>query len=148
MTPYDQQVLFTALAFITVVSNDSGKLERSGVQKIMKFADLIGEFCAENVPVFYAGMTREFPGQSGKSDIDTTIEQYIGDLHEGRAPALPRHKEPLMQLYVRLQFRKIYRINALLFESADTHKMASCVLAQLKEETEFEEKCSHNADAL
>jgi hypothetical protein len=85
MTPYDQELLFTALAFVTVVS-DSGSLEKDGTKKVMGLAKLIGEFCAQNVPTFYAGTTTDFPGQSGQVEIDTAIEQYIKDLRDKRNP--------------------------------------------------------------
>jgi len=50
MTRHDQQILFTALAFLAVVQKDGEKATEGSAQKVMMLARLLGEFCAENVP--------------------------------------------------------------------------------------------------
>ena len=47
-----------------------------------------------------------------------------------------------MQMYVRLQFRKIHRINAALFSEISAPKLADHVLSQLDEEIEYQEGLS------
>jgi hypothetical protein len=69
-------------------------------------------------------------------NIDEAIEECIKQLRATDTAALPEDYETLMQLYLRLQFRKIHRINAILFEHCDANKMAERVLGQLREEVE------------
>ncbi len=52
MTKNDQQILFTALAFLAVVEKDGEKVNEGSAQKVMMLAKLLGDFCAENVPPF------------------------------------------------------------------------------------------------
>ena len=71
--------------------------------------------------------------------LDMVIERHIKELRENETTALPEDKDSLMQMYVRLQFCKINRINAVLFGGISANKLADHVLSQLDEEIEYQE---------
>ena len=142
MTRHDQQILFTALAFLAVVQKDGEKATEGSAQKVMMLARLLGEFCAENVPSSVLPISSINDDKDAAAKVDTVIEQHIKELRQNETTVRPEDKASLMQMYVRPQFRKIHRINAVLFSEISAPKLADHVLSQLDEEIEYQDGLS------
>jgi hypothetical protein len=142
MSRYDQKILFTALAFMAVVQKDGKKADENHAQKVMALAGLINNFCTENIPSFTLPISAVNDDKEAAAKLDMAIERYIKELRENETTVLPEEKDSLMQIYVRLQFRTIHRINAVLFSEISPSRLADHVLSQLDEEIQYQEGLS------
>jgi len=136
---YDQEKLFIALAFIAVILKDGENVQEGSATKIMMLARMLSDFCTANAPNSY--QSNNDP-QNFTSDVDTEIEQHIKNLRGKHETTLPEDFAALMRLYTRLQFRKIHRINAVLFDKITTARLADHVLSQLDGEIDYLESAS------
>jgi hypothetical protein len=140
MTREDRQILFTAVAYAVVFSATVHTLVKQEIEPeanttyrlslVPKIARQIEEFCKEDIPTSFSDEMKD-------AEIDAAIEKHIRELREIGSTILPQNFDSLMQIYVRLQFRKVHRINAALFDRVDAAQMAKFVLSQLDEEIEY-----------
>lgn len=142
MTKHDQQILFTALAFLAVVQKDGENATRNNAPKVMMLAKLLSEFCADNVLSSISHLLSINDDKDTAAKVDTVIERHIKELRQNETTVLPEDRTSLMHMYVRLQFRKIHRINATLFSEISIPKLVDFVLSQLDEEIEYLEGLS------
>lgn len=136
MTRYDQKVLFTALAFVTVLLQDGSNLSNSSANKINIFARLIGEFCAENIARSSDDVATAHVEDNNAPRIDAAIEMHIQELRDRHETVLPDDRETLIQFYDRLQQRKARRMQWQFYAKATKEKLADLVLHYFDEEIE------------
>jgi hypothetical protein len=140
MTRYDQRILFTALAFVAIISKDGEKLHGDSAQKIMQLSGLLGKFCVENVPPLFHQV--EFAEDPGAGELDARINRHVRELREKHETRLPEDKETLLQFYERLQVRKSRRMQSEFHAQATVEMLADRVLDYLDEEIEDAERLS------
>lgn len=140
MTRYDQKILFTALAFMAIVTKEGDKLEADSVQKIMQLAGLLGEFCIENVPPVVHRL--KFGGDSDAAELDLKIERHVAELRAREETHLPEDKDTLLKYYDRLQQRKSRRMQREFYAQVTAELLADKVLNYLDEEIEDAEALS------
>lgn len=139
MTRYDQQILFTALAFVAVVTKEGGDRTDSS-QSITQLARLLEDFCRENVPPLIRQI--EFTEENGTRELDERINRHIRELRQQHETRLPDDRETLLQFYDRLQARKSRRMQSLFYAQATAELLADKVLNYLDEEIEEAEALS------
>ncbi len=140
MTRYDQRIMFTALAFITVLLKDGEKLDEGSAQRIMKFANLLGDFCTEKVPPVV--QKQQLANDGDATELDFIINHHVRELRQKHETHLPEDRETLLKLYDRLQVRKFRRMQGEYFAQATAEQLADKVLNYLDEEIEDAERLS------
>jgi hypothetical protein len=135
LTRYDRQTIFTALAFVAVLLKDDGGIQSSEA-RIQKFANLLGQFCDDKIHSLIKLQEEAFDDKTVATNTDDLIDKHIQELHEYKSTDLPEDYDTLMQMYVRLQFRKIARQNEMLFAEITPQRLKQFVLSQVKAEVE------------
>ncbi len=145
MTREDRQILFTAVAYAVVFSATVHILGKQEIEPeantkyrlslVPKIAQQIEEFCKNDLPASFAD-------KAESTEFDAVIEKHIRELRETESTILPQDFDTLMKIYLHLQFRKIHRINAVLFEKVDAEKLSDHVLSQMDAEIEYLEGLS------
>ena len=132
----DYKILFTALAFLAVVLKDGDNLGKGSAAKIIKLADVLRSFCAENVPSAFSQdgfcLVEDFDAPR----IDAILARHTEELIRNHETRLPEDRESLLQLYDRLQLRKTRRMQWQFYAKATEEKLADLVLRLLDEEIE------------
>ncbi len=142
MTRHDQQILFTALAFVAVLLNENGQNKSKTAHKATSLAKLIESFCAVHVQAPFSDSTVSLVEESGAAEIDAAIDRHIQQLRQNEETHLPEDKETLLKFYDRLQQRKSRRMQRDFYEIATTDKLADLILHYFDEEMEDAERLS------
>ena len=134
MTRYDQQILFTALAFLAVLLKDDVANQPESTERVKQLAKLFDAFCTENVSSLFTQSIVN--GEVDLLSTDAAIEKHIKELREHEETSLPEDKETLVKFYDRLQQRKSRRMQRDFYASTTTDKLADLILRYLDEEIE------------
>lgn len=133
MTRVDRKILFTALAFVTVLTREKDAKSEEAAEKIRQLSGLIEAYCMENVVNVFAAAD-----DTGASIIDHAIERHLRELREAECTKLPEDKQMLIRFHDRLQHRKTRRCQRAFYASATETKLADLVLNLMDEELEDE----------
>jgi hypothetical protein len=136
MTKDEQMRLSLMLAFQTMIAQGESATSEATVQKIIGLAKLMDEFCDLHLTQSFPAATIKFADDKGAAQIDATINMHIEELRKREATQLPTERETLIQLYDRLQLRKIRRGLWMFYAQAPAERLADLVLEYMDEEIE------------
>lgn len=124
------------LAFQSMIA-DGKNLEGPDVEKrVVELARRMDEFCALNFSKAFPTDEFNFVEDRRAARIDTEITLYKEELRTKEQTQLPKEREDLIQLYDRLQQRKVRRMQWQFYATAKEEKIADLVLKLLDEELE------------
>jgi hypothetical protein len=130
MTRTDRKIIFTALAFLAVVTRGKGAIDERAAQRIQELAELVESYCNEHVIDVSLPVSEE----TGALVIDQIIERHAQELREKEETRLPEDRQMLIKLLDRLQVRKSRRAQREFFSAAGEQRLADLVLQLLDEE--------------
>jgi hypothetical protein len=132
MTRIDQQIFYTALAYIAVYLKDPQEAHQAEPAKTL--ARHIELYCRENIENVFPPVSIGFVNAPGMEEIDQAIDQHIAELRLTETTILPQDKSTLLKFYDRLQQRKARRSQAAFYEMANVEILANAVLKYIDEE--------------
>ncbi|MCP3385971.1 hypothetical protein NLM31_36845 [Bradyrhizobium sp. CCGUVB4N] len=136
MTRTDQDILFTALAFVAVLTNGQAIKPHEAPEKTRELARQINDFCALHVGSPTPDVLAD---EADAVIVDQLIERHVQELRANEATILPENRNTLIRLHDRLQIRNVRRINRVLYTELSDDKLADFVLSYLDEEIEAAE---------
>jgi hypothetical protein len=126
----DWKTIFTALSFVAIVANKKGAASAGLRDEVLRLADLIEEFCLENV-VNVSAMVSD----GGEALLmDEVIEKHLRELRDEGSTELPEDRQLLVKLHDRLQHRKARRMDREFYAFATEQRIADAVLGFLDDE--------------
>jgi hypothetical protein len=134
MTRIDQQIFYTALAYIAVYLKDPQEAHQAEPAKML--ARHIERYCRENIDNVFPPVSIGFVNEPGLAEIDQAIDKHIAELRHSETTILPQDKETLLKFYDRLQQRKSRRMQSAFYEMANVELLANAVLKYIDEEIE------------
>ena len=126
----NNQVLFTALAFIGVLLKSKKASSAPSAQEVDVLAELIKEFCITRI----AESKPDVSDESGVVALDEAVNRHIAELKQKEETRLPEDRGTLLKFYDRLQVRKLRREHRGFYETATADELADLVLSLLDEE--------------
>jgi hypothetical protein len=136
MTKDEQLRLSLMLAFQAIIAQGESATSDAAAERIIDLAKLMDEFCDLHLTQSFPEETIKFADEKNASQIDATINMHIEELRKRETTQLPENREILIQLYDRLQQRKMRRGLWLFYAQAPAERLADLVLDYMDEEIE------------
>jgi hypothetical protein len=136
MNKDEQMRLSLMLAFQAIIAQGESVTSEAAVERIIGLAKLMDEFCDLHLTHSFPEETIKFVDDKGAAQIDATINMHIEELRKRETTQLPTEREILIQLYDRLQLRKMRRGLWMFYAQAPAERLADLVLEYMDEEIE------------